>query len=115
MPQSQVEVLLIGLWPDVESLCLAIRHLRGLLPSIRAYGLLVMDERGSDLYCEGLDLARRLPQAPHRVLRSDRVLGVLSPPSAYTLWYAAVDPESSPRADHRMVDLRPLRMMPSGV
>ena len=60
VPQSQVEVLLIGLWPDVENLCLAIRHLRALLPSVRAYGLLVLDEWGPDLYSEGLDLARQI-------------------------------------------------------
>ena len=109
------EILVLGLYSELPSLCKAIQHFKTILPGTSKITFAIFDTRASDLYDQGIPLAERLPVIPFSVRRSTRTLASLAPAETYTTWIIASDEANQPRATARQADFRPLRMMEAGV
>ena len=77
------EILVLGLYSELPSLCKAIKHFKTILPGTAKITFAIFDTRASDLYDQGIPLAERLPVIPFSVRRSTRTLASLSPAETY--------------------------------
>ena len=58
------EILVLGLYSELPSLCKAIKHFKTILPGTAKITFAIFDTRASDLYDQGIPLAERLPVIP---------------------------------------------------
>ena len=89
-------------------------RLQSLLPDFCVMSFVVLDNRGTDLYSDGLSLAAAVPAPPFQIVRSSRTVHSSDHTEAWTVWIARIDGVDHKRADPRQADLRPLRLLEKG-
>ena len=89
-------------------------RLQSLLPNFCVMSFVVLDNRGTDLYSDGLSLAAAVPAPPFQIVRSSRTVHSSDNTEAWTIWIARIDGANQRRADPRQADLRPLRLLEKG-